>query len=90
MPRDELRTIWWSAQYVTGLLSADPQGRENIMRADGSLTVRIFDRHGIALRYVVSHRDATYPQVADRDQTISSVSLMYVFLGESGFGTVHW
>lgn len=76
--------------YVTGLLSADPQGRENIMRADGSLTIRIFDRHGISIRYVVSHRDATYPQVADRDQTISSVSLMYVFLGESGFGAVHW
>ena len=30
--------------YVTGLLSADPQARENILRADGSFTVRIFDR----------------------------------------------
>jgi hypothetical protein len=76
--------------YVTGLLSADPQGRENILRADGSFTLRIFDRHGIAIRYAVSHRDAQYPQVAFRDQTISSVSLMYVLLGESGFGAVEW
>jgi hypothetical protein len=76
--------------YVTGLLSADPQARENILRADGSFTLRIFDRHGIAIRYAVSHRDAQYPQVAFRDQTISSVSLMYVLLGGSGFGAVEW
>ncbi|MEO5865216.1 MAG: DUF3943 domain-containing protein, partial [Nitrospiraceae bacterium] len=67
--------------YVTGLLAADPQRRENILRADGSFTARIFDRHGIAIRYAVSHRDAHYPQVAFRDQTVSSVSLMYVLLG---------
>jgi hypothetical protein len=76
--------------YVTGLLSADPQGRENILRGDGSFTVRIFDRHGIAIRYAVSHREANYPQVDFRDQTVSSVSLMYVLLGGSGFGAVDW
>jgi hypothetical protein len=76
--------------YVTGLLSEEPQGRENIVRADGSFTLRIFDRHGIAIRYVVSHREASYPQVDYRDQTVSSVSLMYVLLGKSGFGAVEW
>ncbi len=76
--------------YVTGLLSADPQGRENILRAEGSFTVRVFDRHGIAIRYAVSHRDASYPLVDYRDQSVSSVSLMYVLLGESGFGAVEW
>lgn len=76
--------------YVTGLLSAEPQGRENILRADGSFTLRIFDRHGIAIQYVVSHREASYPQVDYRDQTVSSLSLMYVLLGESGFGAVEW
>jgi hypothetical protein len=76
--------------YVTGLLSADPQGRENILRGDSSFTVRIFDRHGIAIRYAVSHREANYPQVDFRDQTVSSVSLMYVLLGGSGFGAVDW
>jgi hypothetical protein len=76
--------------YVTGLLSADPQGRENILRGEGSFTVRIFDRHGIGIRYSISHRDANYPQVGSRDQTVSSVSLMYVLLGNSGFGAVDW
>jgi hypothetical protein len=76
--------------YVTGLLSTEPHGRENIMRGEGSFTLRVFDRHGIAIRYVISHRDASYPQVDYRDQTVSSVSLMYVLLGESGFGAVEW
>ncbi len=76
--------------YVTGLLSSEPQGRENIMRADGSFTLRIYDRHGIAVRYALSHRDASYPQIQYRDQTVTSVSLMYVLLGKSGFGAVEW
>ena len=76
--------------YVTGLLSTEPHGRENIMRADGSFTLRIFDRHGVAIRYVVSHRDASYPNVEFRNQTVGTVSLMYVLLGKSGFGAVEW
>jgi hypothetical protein len=63
---------------------------ENILRADGSFTVRIFDRHGIAIRYVASHRDATYPNVEFKNQTVGTVSLMYVLLGNTGFGAVEW
>jgi hypothetical protein len=76
--------------YVTGLLSDEPHGSENILRADGSFTVRIFDRHGIAIRYVASHRDASYPNVEFRNQTVGTVSLMYVLLGNTGFGAVEW
>ena len=76
--------------YVSGLLSPEPQGKENIMRADASFTLRILDRHGIALRYVVSHRDASYPNIEYRNQTVGTVSLMYVLLGKSGFGAVEW
>jgi hypothetical protein len=76
--------------YVTGLLSNEPHGTENILRADGSFTVRIFDRHGIAIRYVASHRDASYPNVEFRNQTVGTVSLMYVLLGNTGFGAVEW
>ncbi|MDP9131761.1 MAG: DUF3943 domain-containing protein [Nitrospirota bacterium] len=76
--------------YVTGVLSPEPQGREHIMRGDASFTVRLFDRHGVALRYMVSHRDASYPQIEYRNQTVGTVSLMYVLLGKSGFGAVEW
>jgi hypothetical protein len=76
--------------YVSGLLSSEPQGNENILRGDASLTIRVFEQHGVALRCLVSHRDAHYPNVASRDQTVETISLMYVFLGDSGFGAVEW
>ena len=76
--------------YVSGLESPEPHGWENIMRADASFTVRIFGRHGVAARYVLSHRDARYPHIAYRDQTVGTLSLMYVFLGATGFGAVDW
>ena len=76
--------------YVTGLLSKEPNGTENILRGDASLTYRIYDRHGIALRYVTSHRDASYPNIQYQDQTVGTLSLMYVFLGKSKFGAVEW
>jgi len=76
--------------YVSNVASPERHGRENILRGDASFTVRVFDRHGIAIRYVASHRDASYPSVEIRNQTVSTVSLMYVLLGNTGFGAVEW
>jgi hypothetical protein len=76
--------------YVSGVLSSEPQGNKNILRGDTSLTVRVFEQHGVALRYLISHRDAHYPTVDFRNQTVETISLMYVFLGGSGFGAVEW
>lgn len=76
--------------YVSGLVSPEPQGQENMLRGEGSFTFRIIGPHGVALRYAVSHRDAHYPNLAVRDQTIDTISLMYVFLGNTGFGAVEW
>lgn len=76
--------------YVSGLLSAEPHGQENILRGETSVTFRILGPHGVALRYAVSHRDARYPNVTFRDQTVETISLMYVFLGKTGFGAVEW
>jgi hypothetical protein len=75
--------------YVTDVLSSE-RGEENILRGDASFTLRVFDQHGVALRYVVSHRDASYPGIDYRNQTVGTLSLMYVLLGPSGFGAVEW
>ena len=75
--------------YVSDVLGSE-QGQENILRGDASLTFRVFNQHGVALRYVVSHRDANYPRIDYRDQTVGTLSLMYVLLGPSGFGAVEW
>jgi hypothetical protein len=76
--------------YVSDVLSPERDGWENIMRGETSLTFRVFDRHGVALRYLISHRDAHYPGVTYRDQTVETFSLMYVFLGQPGFSAVEW
>jgi hypothetical protein len=75
--------------YVSSLLASE-QGEENMLRGEGSFTLRVIGQHGIALRYLVSHRDAHYPTVEYRDQTVETISLMYVLLGSSGFGAVEW
>ncbi|UVT17661.1 MAG: DUF3943 domain-containing protein [Nitrospira sp.] len=74
--------------YVSGLLSAEPRGQENIARGETSLTFRIFGPHGVALRYIISRRDASYPNIEFHNQTVETISLMYVFLGKTGFGAV--
>jgi hypothetical protein len=76
--------------YVSGLLSPEPEGQENMLRGEASFTLRVVGSHGVALRYAISHRDAHYPNVTFRDQTIGTISLMYVFLGQSGLATVEW
>lgn len=76
--------------YASGLFSAEPHGQENILRGETSLTFRIVGPHGVSLRYAVSHRDARYPNVEFRDQTVETISLLYVFLGKTGFGAVEW
>ncbi len=75
--------------YVSNTFSSE-EGWENIMRGDSSLTVRVYDRHGLAVRYSHSHRNANYPAIEFKDQSVGMVSLMYVLLGETGFGTVEW
>ncbi|TKB86282.1 MAG: DUF3943 domain-containing protein [Nitrospira sp.] len=76
--------------YVSNFLSPERHGQENIIRVESAFTLRVFDRHGVALRYTLSHRDAHYPSVEYRNQTVGAVSLMYVLLGNSGFGAVEW
>lgn len=76
--------------YVSGLASGESSGSENIARADASLTVRVFNLHGIMLKYVASQRDASYPDLPATHQRVGSISLGYSFLGQTHFGAVDW
>lgn len=76
--------------YVSGAGSDDSHGSETISRANAGLTVRIFDRHALGLRYIVSDRVARYGNVPVRHQTEGSLSFVYTFLGDSNFGAVEW
>jgi hypothetical protein len=70
--------------------STESRGSETIARGTASFTLRIYDRHAIALKYVASTRDAHYPDLPDRHQTVGTVTLAYTFLGSTGFGAVEW
>jgi len=76
--------------YVTDIASDEHGGRENIIRADAALTVRIYNLHGIALKYVVSRRDAQYPGLPDTRQEVGAVSIGYAYLGQTRSGAVDW
>ena len=76
--------------YVSSFLSPERQGQEKHHLRGICAHASRFDRHGVALRYTLSHRDAHYPSVEYRNQTVGAVSLRYAPLGISGFGAVEW
>jgi len=76
--------------YVSNVGSAGPGGSENIARGTASFTVRVYDRHAIALRYVTSQRDAHYSDLPSTYQSVGTFYLAYTFLGSTGFGAVEW
>jgi hypothetical protein len=76
--------------YVSGIAATEHRGQENIARGDLTFTLRVYDRHALALKYVVSQRDAHYPDLPTTHQTVGAVSLFYTLLGDTGLGTVDW
>ena len=77
--------------YVSRVASSSaPKGEDNIERLKVNLTIPIYGRHGLALQYVYSHRDAYYTDAADRYQTVGTFGLFYTFVSDSSFGAVEW
>lgn len=76
--------------YVTSIGSDQGNGGENIFRGDIALTWRVYNLHGITLKYVASLRDAENPGRVDFHQNVGTVSLAYAYLGQTRFGAVDW
>ncbi len=76
--------------FVSRVGAASRGGHDNIARLDASFTVRVHQRHGIALRYLFNRRDAFYPDVGDSSQTRGTIGIFYTFLGHERFGAVDW
>lgn len=76
--------------YVSGRGSTENRESENILRGTASFTVRVYDHHAIALKYVTSQRDAHYPDLTRTYQSVETFYLAYTFLGSTGFGAVEW
>ncbi len=76
--------------YVSRFGATESTGSEDIFRADIYLTARIFNLHGITLRYAESRRNGRYDNIPTSHQTIGTVSIGYTYLGQTHFGAVDW
>ena len=76
--------------FVSRLGAGAASGHDNIVRADASLTVRVHKQHAIALKYLVTRRDATTLTLGDSTQTRGTIGIFYTLLGHDRFGAVNW
>jgi len=67
----------------------DEKKREQLANyLNASLTVRVYDRHALALQYLGSVLDERYPDSPDAHQTRGTFGLFYTWLGDTRFGVV--
>ena len=76
--------------YISKVGATESTGSETINRLDVALTVRVFDLHGITLRYSLSNREGRYRGLPDSHQRVSVINLGYTLLGHARFGAVDW
>ena len=76
--------------YVSSVWSTEGRGTENVARADAGVTLRVFRNHAVAVKYIYSRRDASYPDLGDRIQTRGTFSIFYTYLNDKKFGAVQW
>ena len=76
--------------FVSRLGAGTAGGTDNIVRADASLTFRIHKQHAIAVKYLLTRRDATTLTLGDATQTRGTVGIFYTLLGHDRFGAVNW
>jgi hypothetical protein len=76
--------------FVSRVGAAARGGHDNIVRVDALLTLRVYRRHAIAIKYLANRRDAFYPDVGNSSQTRGTIGIFYTFLGHDRFGAVDW
>ena len=76
--------------FVTDVASADTVGHDSIARVEATATLRIRRHHAIALKYIWSHRDASFSGGNDFTQTRGTIGLFYTLLGADNFGSLDW
>jgi hypothetical protein len=76
--------------YITRVAATESTGSEDIERLDAALTLRVFNLHGVTLRYSDSNRTGRYATLPTSHQSLSTVSIGYTLLGQARFGAVDW
>ena len=76
--------------YISKVASTESTGSEDIERIDSSMTIRVFNLHGITLRYSESVRNGRYATLPTSHQRLNTVSIGYTLLGQARLGAVDW
>lgn len=74
--------------FVSRVAGAGTGGHDNIARADLTFTLRVYREHGVAIKYLWSRRDATFPMLADLSQSRATIGLYYAYVARESFGAV--
>ena len=65
-------------EFYVSSMGATESGTENIVRLNVVAMVRLFDRHALGVRYIVSNRDMNYSNLSEKHQTMgTSQPLLY-------------
>jgi hypothetical protein len=76
--------------YISKVGATESTGSETIDRLDVALTVRVFDLHGLTIRYEESARDGRYAKQPNSNQRVDTWTIGYTLLGSARFGAVDW
>ena len=74
--------------FVSRVAGAGTTGNDNIARAEASFTWRITGKHAVALKYILSRRDASYFSLSNQSQARGTIGIYYTLLGHDRFGAV--
>ena len=77
-------------EYFVSRTGTSPGGKDNIARAEISLTTRVHNLHAITVKYLWNRRNASFPGMENQRQTRGTVGIFYTLLGQDRFGTVDW
>ncbi|HTF58119.1 MAG TPA: DUF3943 domain-containing protein [Planctomycetota bacterium] len=76
--------------YVGGYFSHDETVRENILRGQVSLTVRVYGHHALGIQFVSSVRNSSLFDVVGGFEEVGALSIFYTYISEPDFGAVDW
>ena len=76
--------------YISKVAATESTGTEDIERIDSSVTIRVFNLHGLTLRYSESVRNGRYATLPTSHQRLNTVSIGYTLLGQARLGAVDW
>jgi hypothetical protein len=76
--------------YIGRTGATESTGSEGIERVDASVTFRVFNLHGVTLKYSESSRTGRYARLPTSHQNLTTFSIGYTLMGHARLGAVDW